>query len=129
MKTIQEVRDRRDEVKEHDDYWTAKCPAHEDNHPSLSIKSGREGRILLKCHTGCPLSDIAGSIGFKVHELLPDREPGTNGHHPPGSETTYDYTDASGNLLYQVVRKPGGKFLQRRPDGAGDWIWNLKGVP
>lgn len=40
----------------------------------------------------------------------------------------YDYIDAHGNLAYQVVRKPGKKFLQRRPDGRGDWDWNLNGV-
>lgn len=55
---------------------------------------------------------------------------------------TYDYTDRDGALLYQVVRMqrklPDGSwaknkdgkgtwktFLQRRPDGAGKWIWSL----
>jgi hypothetical protein len=54
----------------------------------------------------------------------------------------YDYTDRDGALLYQVVRMqrklPDGTwaknkdgkgtwktFLQRRPDGAGKWIWSL----
>jgi hypothetical protein len=40
-------------------------------------------------------------------------------------ETTYDYRDRDGSLLFQVVRKPGKKFLQRRPDGNGGWIWKL----
>jgi 5S rRNA maturation endonuclease (ribonuclease M5) len=39
------------------------------------------------------------------------------------AEAIYDYTDEHGNLLYQVVRKPGKKFFQRRPDGVGGWIW------
>ena len=55
----------------------------------------------------------------------------------------YDYTDRDGNLLYQVTRwqkkLPDGTwaktkdgtgtwktFLQRRPDGAGNWIWGLR---
>lgn len=55
---------------------------------------------------------------------------------------TYDYTDRDGALLYQVCRlqrkMPDGtwalnkdgkgkwkSFLQRRPDGAGKWIWSL----
>ena len=41
------------------------------------------------------------------------------------NEKHYDYRDESGHLLFQVVRKPGHKFLQRRPDGAGDWVWNI----
>ena len=42
---------------------------------------------------------------------------------------TYDYTDAEGKLLYQVVRyEPNDKpkyFRQRRPDGNGGWIWKV----
>jgi 5S rRNA maturation endonuclease (ribonuclease M5) len=41
---------------------------------------------------------------------------------------TYDYTDASGNLLYQVCRLVPKDFRQRKPDGNGGWIWNTQGV-
>lgn len=43
-------------------------------------------------------------------------------------EATYDYFGADGELVFQVVRKHPKKFLQRRSDGTGGWIWNLKGV-
>ena len=36
---------------------------------------------------------------------------------------TYDYTDAAGNLLYQVVRYEPKEFIQRKPDGRGGWIY------
>ena len=38
---------------------------------------------------------------------------------------TYDYTDASGSPLYQVVRLEPKDFRQRRPNGNGGWIWKL----
>lgn len=42
---------------------------------------------------------------------------------------TYDYTDAAGEIAYQVVRfvhEGGGKsFAQRRPAPDGRWIWGL----
>ncbi len=38
----------------------------------------------------------------------------------------YDYADENGELLYQVVRKTPKRFVQRRPDGAGGWIWKLE---
>jgi hypothetical protein len=41
---------------------------------------------------------------------------------------TYDYTDESGRSLFQVVRYEPKDFRQRRPDGKGDWIYNLDGV-
>jgi P4 family phage/plasmid primase-like protien len=47
-------------------------------------------------------------------------------------EATYDYADEQGQLLFQAVRyrkADGDKtFSQRRPNGHGGWIWNLKGV-
>jgi hypothetical protein len=56
----------------------------------------------------------------------------------PGSKTkngrfgditgTYDYYDAEGTLLYQVVRFDPKKFRQRRPNQKGGWIWSMKGV-
>jgi hypothetical protein len=41
---------------------------------------------------------------------------------------TYDYTDESSTILFQKVRYDPKDFKQRRPDGKGGWIWNLKGV-
>jgi len=40
----------------------------------------------------------------------------------------YDYRDEAGTLLYQAVRYRPKGFKQRRPDGAGGWIWKLEGV-
>jgi RecA-family ATPase len=39
---------------------------------------------------------------------------------------TYNYTDADGALLYQVLRLEPKSFRQRRPDGNGGWIWKLE---
>ena len=36
---------------------------------------------------------------------------------------TYNYTDAAGELLFQVLRFEPKDFRQRRPDGRGGWIW------
>jgi 5S rRNA maturation endonuclease (ribonuclease M5) len=41
---------------------------------------------------------------------------------------TYDYHDASGKVVFQVVRYQPKDFRQRRPDGKGGWIWNMDGV-
>lgn len=56
---------------------------------------------------------------------------GVLGLHPTNGETsrtitaTYDYTDAAGALLFQVVRYEPKDFRQRRPDGHGGWIPSL----
>ena len=37
--------------------------------------------------------------------------------------TTYDYTDGTGDPLFQVVRYEPKDFRQRHSDGNGGWIW------
>ena len=38
--------------------WMARCPAHEDRKPSLSISAGRDGKVLVRCHAGCDQRDV-----------------------------------------------------------------------
>ena len=40
----------------------------------------------------------------------------------------YDYIDEHGECIYQVVRYEPKTFRQRRPDGKGGWVWNVKDV-
>ena len=49
--------------------WIAKCPAHEDRSPSLSIREGEKG-LLLRCFAGCTFSDIAAAIGLRPSDLF-----------------------------------------------------------
>src|SRR5947207_1900683 len=78
--------------------WKARCPAHEDTHPSLSIAEGRDGRVLLKCHAGCSNEAVVRELGIEFRDLFAD-----NGNHP-SIVAEYDYTDEQGTVLYQVVR-------------------------
>ena len=104
--------------------WMARCPAHDDRNPSLALAEGDDGKTLLTCHAGCSVEAVVGALGLKVGDLFAE-----NGKRN-GREilTTYDYTDAGGALLYQVVRYAPKDFRQRRPDGNGGWAWNLRGV-
>jgi putative DNA primase/helicase len=38
--------------------FICRCPAHEDRKPSLSISSGRDGKVLVRCHAGCNQRDV-----------------------------------------------------------------------
>ncbi len=42
---------------------------------------------------------------------------------------TYKYPDENEQLLFEAVRYQPKCFRYRRPDGKGDWVWNIKGVP
>ena len=100
--------------------WMARCPSHEDNNPSLSIAE-REGRILLNCFAGCTAESIVGAVGLQLSDLFAGGSPAGNGWGGE-PEAAYRYTDEAGKLLFEVVRFPGKKFRQRRPDGRGGWF-------
>ena len=47
-----------------------RCPVHDDKNPSLSIREGNDGRVLLKCFAGCKIEDICSSINLNVCDLF-----------------------------------------------------------
>ena len=51
-----------------------RCPAHDDATPSLSIREGNDGRVLVKCHAGCQIADIVAALGMDLRDpCLPTR--------------------------------------------------------
>lgn len=54
--------------------WIGRCPAHEDRSPSMSIREGDGGRVLIYCFAGCSLEAICAALGIKVSDLF--SEPG-----------------------------------------------------
>jgi putative DNA primase/helicase len=38
--------------------WMARCPAHDDRTPSLSIRDADDGRVLIRCHAGCEQKQV-----------------------------------------------------------------------
>ncbi len=52
--------------------WSARCPAHHDRNPSLSIKVGHDGRVLLHCHAGCPVGRLR-HVGLEMRDLFERR--------------------------------------------------------
>ena len=41
--------------------WTAKCPAHDDRKPSLSLTCSN-GKILWRCHAGCDQAAVTAAL-------------------------------------------------------------------
>lgn len=122
-----------DGVRQRHGYWMARCPAHDDNEASLSVKRGTEQPVLLHCFAECGRDAILGAIGLTLADVSKPREQARGGGEwtPFGEATAvYDYTDEAGRLLFQVCRTAGKQFPQRHPDPAArsGWAWNLKGV-
>ncbi len=100
------------------------CPAHNDKTPSLSVDE-RNGKVLWTCRAGCTQETVTAALKAQ-----------SGGAHKPTAkpqhETAFDYHDATGAMIYQVVRRDQAdgskKFSQRHRDNSGQWVWNLKGI-
>jgi hypothetical protein len=53
--------------------WLARCPAHEDRSPSLSIRELDDGTILIKDFGGCGAADVVAAVGLTLADLFPRR--------------------------------------------------------
>ena len=42
--------------------WTARCPAHDDRTPSLSIRDADDGKVLVRCHAGCDQERVIAAL-------------------------------------------------------------------
>ena len=83
--------------------YMARCPAHDDDTPSLSIK--KDGNdIRWYCHAGCSQEAVLTAVGLSWADVL-----------PPGESKTfvepdyYYYRDENGQMLYKksILRIPG----------------------
>jgi hypothetical protein len=63
------------EVRERGGSWMARCPAHDDRTPSLSVSAGDDGRCVVHCFRGCKPAAVVGSIGLTMGDPMPPRTP------------------------------------------------------
>ncbi len=59
-------------VRPSGDGYIARCPAHRDEDPSLSITAGENGTVLVYCHAGCATEQILNALGLEFGHLFPD---------------------------------------------------------
>lgn len=117
--TLGEIRDLLKNVRRRGKQLSARCPAHDDQHNSLSVTEADNGRILVHCFAGCSAESIFASLGLDMTRALSPRKK---------IIAEYSYRDENGEELHQTVRYEPKDFRQRRRNEKGEYVWNLKGV-
>ncbi len=97
MRPIDRVLERVRDARAQDVYYKARCPAHDDREPSLSISEGEDGRVLLKCFAGCEVDAIVAYLGLRMSDLFDDADGG--GRY---------YPSRNGAPAQHLPRKPHG---------------------
>jgi hypothetical protein len=78
--------------------WMARCPAHRDRTPSLSIREADDGRLLLKCFAGCSWADLRQAL--EARWLWTSSARNSEWPHPKWWQARGHYADR-----LQVVRR------------------------
>jgi putative DNA primase/helicase len=79
--------------------WTARCPAHDDRNPSLSLREAPNGRLLVYCHAGCEQARVIEALRDRGLWPTNDRfqgritrpqwcQPGQSQHDGQGADRT-----------------------------------------
>jgi len=100
--------------------WMARCPAHDDRSPSLSIRELDDGTILLHDFAGCNALTICRAIGIEFRDLFPsgrirrvnDRE------RPRLSATDALHALADDAFLIAII---GADFVEHREIDRETW--------
>lgn len=69
-------------VRREGSHHKARCPAHTDSSPSLSVRLGDRG-VLLRCFAGCTHQDVVAALGMRVEELFYDYDPERKAERAP----------------------------------------------
>jgi len=96
--------------------WMARCPAHEDRQPSLSICDSDDGKVLVCCHAGCAQQCVIATL--RSRGLWPTTRPQLFAHPAPQrtGERRNDRDDATRRqaalAIWQAAMAPGGTLAQ-----------------
>ena len=70
MTPVELLLSKLDGVAQAGDGWSARCPAHYDRKPSLSVSTGDDGRALVHCHAGCSAGAVCEALGIGASDLF-----------------------------------------------------------
>ena len=138
--TVQEILSRLERVTKTHSGWMARCPAHEDGRPSLSVAAAEDGRVLVRCFAGCDLAAIVSALRIEVRDLFAEPAPAqTSGSAAPSGEplpapqvpavaawlrTMRVLPDSEVASIYGSGTRTGAAVVFRYRDAAGTFLYD-----
>ncbi len=93
----------------------ARCPAHEDRAPSLSVREAEQfPGALVRCHAGCRTEDVLAALGLTTADLFDEPRQASAGY---AAVAEYPYVDEHGEVLFLKERREPKDFRIKAPGG------------
>jgi hypothetical protein len=99
--------------------WQARCPAHEDRSPSLSIGEAADGRVLVHCFAGCTLAAVLEAAGLRMADLFAGPPPSPKQTRDAARERLRRETEAKTMRLERIRLTDHYRRLWRVNDALG----------
>lgn len=107
------------------EHGIARCPAHDDKNPSLTIRDGKIN-VLLTCFAGCDRRDIVAELRRRglmeandQREVRPRREPAPEPEHEPDHDALRIWHEAKApapdSAVWQYLHRERGLTLDIPP--------------
>lgn len=107
--------------------WIARCSAHQDKSPSLSITEGDKG-LLLKCWAGCRLEEICTSLSIRPADLFfnaldsdPQQRRAAARKREQDQQVRERHADQQGTLI-DALREADSFIQSRRGIDISTWV-------
>ncbi len=106
--------------------WAARCPAHKDKRPSLSISEGEGGRALVHCHAGCTPEEIVAALGLNLADLMPEA-PTTARPMPRATRTPTKAPVPRLPAIFAIASDAVAKLERQHGPRAARWTYHNAG--
>ena len=116
--SLDRILSRLEQVRKNGQGYRARCPAHDDDTPSLSLTTTSDGTVLLKCFAGCDTEQGADLTRCLVVQVIPERD--GPGHVPvipddlPALESAVRRVDARLLVIDPLMAHLGGQTQSHR---------------
>jgi hypothetical protein len=101
MTSFEKLLSKLDRVVGRGKEYTARCPAHSDRGPSLSLRQTDDGRILVHCFAGCSVDKVVEAVGMELGDLFPPKDPSQP--FKPGLKAPFYATDLLRIIAFEAL--------------------------
>src|SRR6478752_4286697 len=77
-----------------------RCPAHDDDHPSLHVANGDNGKLLVHCHAGCSQEEVLAALKAQGWWPSDNRRPASK----PSKSAEHERREKFRNQAYPILR-------------------------
>lgn len=97
--------------------WMARCPAHDDCKPSLSICDTDDGKVLVCCHAGCDQEQVIAKLRSRGlwpgnGERLFTRFASTSVDKKTEADSDDAKRTAAAHAIWRAARSPDGTLVE-----------------